>query len=90
VLTADLQAIGKLAADRGLWILTDEIYSRITCGAAHDTVLRYGDPSRIVVLDGFNKTYAMTGWRLNTASCRLIHTAMARLQTNATRVARLP
>ncbi len=83
--TEDLKAIGKLAADRGLWILTDEIYSRITYGAAHDTVLRYGDPSRIVVLDGFSKTYAMTGWRLGYGIMPAEFTpVMARLQTNAT------
>ena len=83
--TEDLSAIGRLAADRGLWILTDEIYSRITYGTAHDTVLRYGDPSRIVVLDGFSKTYAMTGWRLGYGIMPAeFAPVMARLQTNAT------
>jgi aspartate/methionine/tyrosine aminotransferase len=86
MLTADdLRAIGALAAERGLWILTDEIYSRITYGAEHDTVLKYGDPSRIVVLDGFSKTYAMTGWRLGYGIMPLAFApAMAKLQTNAT------
>ena len=81
----DLRAIGALAAERGLWILTDEIYSRITYGAEHDTVLKYGDPSRIVVLDGFSKTYAMTGWRLGYGIMPLAFApVMAKLQTNAT------
>jgi aspartate/methionine/tyrosine aminotransferase len=81
----DLRAIGALAAKHGLWILTDEIYSRITYGAAHDTVLKYGDPSRIVVLDGFSKTYAMTGWRLGYGIMPTPFVpVMARLQTNAT------
>jgi aspartate/methionine/tyrosine aminotransferase len=86
MLTADdLRAIGALAAERGLWILTDEIYSRITYGAEHDTVLKYGDPSRIVVLDGFSKTYAMTGWRLGYGIMPLAFApVMAKLQTNAT------
>jgi aspartate aminotransferase len=83
--TSDLKAIGKLAAERGIWILTDEIYSRITYGAEHDTVLKYGDPSRIVVLDGFSKTYAMTGWRLGySISSAEFAPVLARLQTNAT------
>ena len=83
--TEDLRAIGALAAERGIWILSDEIYSRITYGAQHDTVLRYGDPSRIVVLDGFSKTYAMTGWRLGYGIMPLAFApVMARLQTNAT------
>ncbi len=83
--SADLQAIGRLAAERGIWILADEIYSRILHGARHDTVLRYGDPARIVLLDGFSKTYAMTGWRLGYGIMPAefaVH--MARLQTNAT------
>jgi aspartate/methionine/tyrosine aminotransferase len=83
--TEDLKAIGRLAADKGLWLLSDEIYSRILYGAPHDTVLRYGDPSRIVVLDGFSKTFAMTGWRLGYGIMPAefaVH--MARLQTNAT------
>ncbi len=83
--TDDLRAIGALAADRGVWILSDEIYSRITYDSPHDTVLRYGDPSRIVVLDGFSKTYAMTGWRLGYGIMPLAFApVMARLQTNAT------
>ena len=83
--TEDLRAIGTLAAERGIWILADEIYSRIIYDAAHDTVLKYGDPSRIVVLDGFSKTYAMTGWRLGYGIMPLeFAPVMGRLQTNAT------
>jgi aspartate/methionine/tyrosine aminotransferase len=83
--TDDLKAIGKLAAERGIWILSDEIYSRIVYGVEHDTVLRYGDPSRIVILDGFSKTYAMTGWRLGYGIMPAEFTpVMSRLQTNAT------
>ncbi len=81
----DLKAIGKLAADKGIWILSDEIYSRIIYGQEHDTVLRYGDPDRIVVLDGFSKTYAMTGWRLGYGvMSKEFAPSIARLQTNAT------
>jgi aspartate/methionine/tyrosine aminotransferase len=81
----DLAAIGTFAAERGLWILSDEIYSRIVYGAEHDTVMRYGDTDRIVVLDGFSKTYAMTGWRLGYGIMPEAFAApMARLQTNAT------
>jgi aspartate/methionine/tyrosine aminotransferase len=86
MLTADdLEAIGRFASERGLWILSDEIYSRITYGAEHHTLLRYGDPERIVVLDGFSKTYAMTGWRLGYGIMPAeFAPVMARLQTNAT------
>ena len=81
----DLKRIGRLCAEKGIWILSDEIYSRILYGGAHDTVMHYGDPERIVVLDGFSKTYAMTGWRLGYAICpKEFAPHMARLQTNAT------
>jgi aspartate/methionine/tyrosine aminotransferase len=83
--SADLKAIGTLAAERGIWILSDEIYSRIIYGTEHDTVMRYGDRERIVVLDGFSKTYAMTGWRLGYGIMpESFVPSMARLQTNAT------
>ena len=81
----DLRRIGRLCAEKGIWILSDEIYSRILYGGEHDTVMHYGDPERIVVLDGFSKTYAMTGWRLGYAICpKEFAPHMARLQTNAT------
>ncbi len=82
----DLKAIAELCAERGIWLLADEIYSRILYdGVEHDTALRYGDPERIVVLDGFSKTYAMTGWRLGYGVTSVAFVEkLARLQTNAT------
>lgn len=82
---ADLQQVAELCAERGLWLLSDEIYSRMLYEGEHDTPLRYGDPARIVVLDGFSKTYAMTGWRLGYGiMSKEFAVPMARLQTNAT------
>ncbi len=83
--TEEIQAVAKLCSDRGIWLLSDEIYSRILYEGAHDTPLKYGDPSRMVVLDGFSKTYAMTGWRLGYGiMSKEFAVPMARLQTNAT------
>lgn len=82
---AEIEAVAKLCADKGIWLLSDEIYSRIIYEGTHDTALRYGDPSRIVVLDGFSKTFAMTGWRLGYGiMSEEFAVPMARLQTNAT------
>ncbi|MCB9891022.1 MAG: pyridoxal phosphate-dependent aminotransferase [Planctomycetes bacterium] len=70
-----------------LWILTDEIYSRILYdGMKHDSLLRHEDlRHRIVLLDGFSKTYAMTGWRLGYGVMpKEFAVHVARLQTNAT------
>ena len=67
VLTADdLEQIARLAHEHDLIVLSDEIYSRILYdGAEHATIARYpGMAERTIILDGFSKAYAMTGWRL--------------------------
>jgi aspartate aminotransferase len=63
----EVEAIGRWAAERGLWVVTDEIYEHLTYGDNEFTsiatlVPELGD--RVVVLNGVAKTYAMTGWRV--------------------------
>ena len=61
----DLRAIADLALEHDLWVVADEIYSKITYEAAHESITQFpGMLERTVVVDGFSKTYAMTGWRL--------------------------
>jgi aspartate/methionine/tyrosine aminotransferase len=67
VLTAeDLRRISEIAIERDLLVLSDEIYSRILYdGEEHTSIAALpGMADRTIVLDGFSKTYAMTGWRL--------------------------
>ena len=66
---ADLEAIAALAIRHDLWVMTDEIYGRITYdGAEHISIASLpGMAERTIVLDGFSKTFAMTGWRLGYA-----------------------
>jgi aspartate aminotransferase len=67
VLTADdLQRIAAIAIERDVAVLSDEIYSRILYdGAEHTSIAALpGMRERTIVLDGFSKTWAMTGWRL--------------------------
>lgn len=66
---ADLQAIAEVAIRHDLWVLTDEIYGRILYdGAEHVSIASLpGMAERTIVLDGFSKTFAMTGWRLGYA-----------------------
>jgi aspartate aminotransferase len=64
---AEVEAIGRWAADRGIWVVTDEIYEHLTYGdhefsSIATLVPELGD--RVVVLNGVAKTYAMTGWRV--------------------------
>ena len=66
VLTAeDLENIASKVVDRNLMVLSDEIYSRILYEGEHASITRYpGMQEKTILLDGFSKTYAMTGWRL--------------------------
>lgn len=66
MLTAkDLAHIADLARRHDLWVLSDEIYSRITYGGTFGSISSLpGMQERTIILDGFSKTYAMTGWRL--------------------------
>jgi len=61
--------VDGLAAHPDVAILSDEIYSRMLYeGREHVSLLQYGDlRDRIIMLDGWSKTYAMTGWRLGYA-----------------------
>lgn len=62
---ADLAAIAALVQDRDLMILSDEIYSRILYDDEFASIASFpGMAERTIILDGFSKTYAMTGWRL--------------------------
>ncbi len=62
---ADLEAIARLAVEHDLIVLADEIYSEILYEGEHVSIATMpGMPERTIVLDGFSKTYAMTGWRL--------------------------
>jgi aspartate aminotransferase len=61
----DLAAIARLAVERDLIVLADEIYSEILYEGEHISIATMpGMAERTIVLDGFSKTYAMTGWRL--------------------------
>jgi aspartate/methionine/tyrosine aminotransferase len=65
---ADLESIAELAQANDLVVLADEIYGRILYDGEHVSIASLpGMTERTIVLDGFSKTYAMTGWRLGYA-----------------------
>ena len=66
VLTAgDLRDIAAVIGDRNIMVLSDEIYSRLVFDGEHSSMISLpGWKDRTILLDGFSKTYAMTGWRL--------------------------
>ncbi len=62
---ADLAALAALAVEHDLWLLSDEIYDRLTYYGTHTPAsAAAGAWERTVVLGGFSKSYAMTGWRV--------------------------
>ena len=64
----EIERIAALCRDRDLVVLSDEIYSRILFGGEHVSIAALdGMAGKTVVLDGFSKTYCMTGWRLGYA-----------------------
>ncbi len=64
----DLEIIAEVAIKNDIVVLSDEIYSRILYdGEFHSLASLPGMKERTVILDGFSKTYAMTGWRLGYA-----------------------
>jgi aspartate/methionine/tyrosine aminotransferase len=64
----DLEAIAAIAREREIVVLADEIYGRILYEGEHVSIAALpGMAERTILLDGFSKTYAMTGWRLGYA-----------------------
>jgi aspartate/methionine/tyrosine aminotransferase len=62
------RALAELAVKHDLWVLSDEIYARIIYGGEYMSMLRYpGMAERTLIIDGFSKSFAMTGWRLGYA-----------------------
>ncbi|MER3461312.1 MAG: aspartate aminotransferase [candidate division GAL15 bacterium] len=61
----DLEVVAEACLRFGAWVLSDEIYSRILYEGQHHSIAAIpGMREHTVILDGFSKTYAMTGWRL--------------------------
>lgn len=62
---SDIRAIAELVRDRDLMVLSDEIYSHIYFGEPPLSIASIpGMLEKTIILDGFSKTYAMTGWRM--------------------------
>ncbi len=61
----DLAEIADMVADRDIIIMTDEVYSRMVYDGKHSSILNFdGMKEKTILIEGFSKTYAMTGWRL--------------------------
>jgi len=81
----DVEAIATAIGDREVMVLSDEIYCRLIYEGEHFSLMSVdGFRDRTILLDGFSKTYAMTGWRLGYGVMRPDLAAhIARLMTNS-------
>ena len=82
----DIEKIANAIGDRNIMVLSDEIYSRLLFdGGQHFSIMSVpGMQERTILLDGFSKTYAMTGWRMGYGVMRADLAAhMTRLMTNS-------
>lgn len=65
ILESDLKRIAEIALERNIWIFSDEIYNQILYEGQFTSITSLADvKNQTILLDGFSKTYAMTGWRL--------------------------
>lgn len=65
---ADLEAIAEVIQEKDLYVLSDEIYSELTYKGKHVSIASLpGMRERTILINGFSKAYAMTGWRLGYA-----------------------
>ena len=82
----DLREIARLCANRDLVVLSDEVYSQILYEDQHCSIASFpGMGEKTIILDGFSKTYAMTGWRLGYGVMPVeLAQHVVRLQVNST------
>ena len=81
----DIAAISRAIGDHNIMVLSDEIYSQLIFEGEHHSVMSIdGMKERTILLDGFSKTYAMTGWRMGYGVMRPdLATHISRLMTNS-------
>lgn len=64
----DLKGVAEVVLEHDLFVISDEIYSELTYGSRHVSIASFpGMKERTIVINGFSKSYAMTGWRLGYA-----------------------
>lgn len=61
----ELEAVARISEEHDIWVLTDEVYSSMVYDGEYESYLSVpGAKDRAILVDGFSKTWAMTGWRL--------------------------
>ncbi len=83
---AELREVAQLALEKDLYVISDEIYEKLTYGAEFISIASLGDEikDRTITVNGFSKAYAMTGWRMGYAATAEIAEAMSGFQSQCT------
>ena len=84
---AELREVAQLALEKDLYVISDEIYEKLTYGAEFISIASLGDEikDRTITVNGFSKAYAMTGWRMGYAAATAeIAEAMSGFQSQCT------
>jgi len=81
----EVEQLAEVIGDRNILVLSDEIYSRLLFEGEHFSIMTVpGMQERTILLDGFSKTYAMTGWRMGYGVMRAdLAAQVTRLMTNS-------
>jgi aspartate/methionine/tyrosine aminotransferase len=81
----EVEQLAEVIGDRNILVLSDEIYSRLLFEGEHFSIMSVpGMQERTILLDGFSKTYAMTGWRMGYGVMRAdLAAQVTRLMTNS-------
>ncbi len=81
----DIEQVARIIGDRNIMVLSDEIYSRLQFEGEPFSIMQVpGMQQRTILLDGFSKTYAMTGWRIGYGVMRSdLAAQITRLMTNS-------
>ena len=84
LLKNEVEELAELAKENNIWVMSDEIYSKIIYEGKHYSMLSVPDmKERTILVHGFSKTYAMTGWRLGySVGNPKVIAHMAKLQVN--------
>jgi aspartate aminotransferase len=80
----DLRLIAETALKHNVWVLSDEIYAEILYEGKFESISQFPDiREKLIILDGFSKTFAMTGWRIGYGIMPVqMAEKLARIQTN--------
>ncbi|MFH0956613.1 MAG: pyridoxal phosphate-dependent aminotransferase [Candidatus Aenigmatarchaeota archaeon] len=84
---AELQKLAELAAEKGFFVISDEIYEHLTYGERHVSIASLGDgiKERTITINGAAKAYSMTGWRIGfAAGPESLIKGMEKLQSHTT------